>query len=451
MNSNKIVNLANPTSDQDAATRNYVNTEFGSSGVLVNHPTVQGTYTTASTHYLTFVNSTDLPSNSTNKRAILRSDDSLSYNPSSNILTAGTFSGSLSGNASTATSAGSATTAGSAATAGDISKSSTSTFTVGGSERMRISAAGYVGIGTTSPEHPLDIGTSIPGLVTSGYYIANNGGSLFNFTFGGQSGQNEAISIKTTSSIWISSGGSKLFVTSDKRIKTNVANLNADKTMNIFRNIRPISFDFIDPMKNYNKKHFGFIAQEVNEVLPEGISLNKDVIPNNMMKGGITKPSETGEEPHFTLKLDDTDIILQYLLLTTDNPLIFDISNSYSSTNIYKFKIYGGEKWAKEQDIYIRSDYNVIDDKYTYVIGMKKDVYDVVITEPTLFVYGQYVNDLHILEHDTIYTVATAALQEVDRQQQADKARIAELEAKVSEQQSLINDILERLKKVEKA
>jgi hypothetical protein len=55
------------------------------------------------------------------------------------------------------------------------------------------------------------------------------------------------------------------------------------------------------------------------------------------------------------------------------------------------------------------------------------------------------------LEHDTIYTVATAALQEVDRQQQADKARITELEAKVSEQQSLINDILERLKALEKA
>jgi hypothetical protein len=51
------------------------------------------------------------------------------------------------------------------------------------------------------------------------------------------------------------------------------------------------------------------------------------------------------------------------------------------------------------------------------------------------------------LDKDTIYTVATAALQEVDRQQQADKVRIAELEAKVAEQQSLINDILERLKK----
>jgi len=148
------------------------------------------------------------------------------------------------------------------------------------------------------------------------------------------------------------------------------------------------------------------------------------------------------------LKPDDTDITLQYLLLTTDSPLFIDISNSYSSNDTYKFKVYCGKEWAKEHDIYIRSDYNVTDDKYTYVIGMKKEAYDIALTEPTLFVYGQYVYDLHILDHDTIYTVATAALQEVDRQQQADKARIAELEATVSAQQSLINDILERLKKI---
>jgi hypothetical protein len=37
------------------------------------------------------------------------------------------------------------------------------------------------------------------------------------------------------------------------------------------------------------------------------------------------------------------------------------------------------------------------------------------------------------------------------RQQQADKARITELETTVAQQQSLINDILERLKALEKA
>ena len=68
-----------------------------------------------------------------------------------------------------------------------------------------------------------------------------------------------------------------------------------------------------------------------------------------------------------------------------------------------------------------------------------------------IFIYGQEIHDFHSLEKDAIYTVATAALQEVDRQQQADKARIAELETTVATQQSLINDILERLKALEKA
>ena len=397
----------------------------------------------------------------------MRTDTNLYYNPNVNTLYAGIFSGSLSGSA---TSAG---TAGSAGSAGDISKSSDSTFTINGSEHMRITSAGYVGIGTTSPATKfhvagntqlttLGIGTASPqaplhvaswsDLAPSGtgFYWNKNAGSGYdpNTTY--------TISIITNQSILIR--GAHIWITSDQRIKTNIVNLNADKMMNVFRSLRPISFDFIDPMKNYGKKHFGFIAQEVNEILPEGISLNSDVIPNNMMKANIAKPSETDETPCFTLKPTDTDITLQYLLLTTDTPLIFDISNSYSSANTYKFKVYGGEKWTKEHDIYIRSDYNVTDDKYTYVIGLKKEAYDVVITEATLFVYGQYVNDLHILDHDTIYTVATAALQEVDRQQQADKARIAELEnqvsnleAKVSEQQSLINEILERLKALEKA
>ena len=386
------------------------------------------------------------------------------YNPSTNTLTAETFSG-------TATS---------------------SSYAINGIYNttngwVLYSNNGRIGIGTTSPAALLDVRGAITATgdvnaaaftATGNFYTQQyiTGGVIFAtgvigynvytgtgryFDSNGNIGRVIAnytanISIVSDNSIWIK--GLHLWVTSDRRIKTNIVSLNADKMMNIFRTLRPISFDFIDPMKNGNKKHFGFIAQELIEVLPEGISLNTDVIPNNMMKGGITKPSETGEEPNFILKPDDdTDITLQYLLLTTDSPLKFDTANPYSSTNVYKFKVYCGEKWAKEHDVYIRSEYNVIDDKYSYVIGMKKEAYDVAMMEPTLFVYGQYVYDLHILEHDTIYTVATAALQEVDRQQQADKARIAELEnhvsileAKVSAQQSLINDILERLKALER-
>ena len=444
MNSKKIVNLANPTSDQDAATQFYVKaaaaaaTAVGSAAqttantAVTNAAAAQTTANTAATNAAAAQTTANTVTTATNHYTATAAAQYLypANDRPAGILTNGDFRMYVQ-------------------PGGNIGIGTTSPqvlLDVRG--RLNITGLIYatnrIGIGTESPEAPLHVSSSDtinPG--GTGYYLNQNGSSALNGAFATN------ISIITEKSILIR--GTHIWITSDQRIKTNIVNLNADKMMNIFRNLRPISFDFIDPMKNYNKKHFGFIAQEVNEILPEGISLNTDVIPNNMMKGDIAKPSETDEEPHITLKPDDADITLQYLLLTTDSPLKIDTANPYSSKDTYKFKIYGGDKWAKEHDIYIRSDYNVTDDKYTYVIGMKKEAYDVVITESTLFVYGQYVNDLHILDHDTIYTVATAALQEVDKQQQADKARIAELEATVASQQSLINDILERLKTLEKA
>ena len=370
-----------------------------------------------------------------------------------NLTVSGTINGTLNGNASTSTnasyanSAGSASSAGSAGSATSAGSASYVNSGIHDSGGWRLyNSGGMIGIGTTSPSFPLEINTT-----TSGSFGPNVHYLAPNLHSGQWASANIAsgISLKTSGSIWMN--GAHLIFSSDHRIKKNIVQLNTDKMMTILRKMRPVSFDFIDPMKNNNKKHFGFIAQEVNEILPEGITLNTDVIPNNMMKACITKPSETDEEFNFTLKPIDTDITLQYLLLITDSPLKFDNANLYSSTNVYKFKVYCGEEWEKEQDIYIRSNYNLTDDKYTYVIGMKKEAYDVVLMEPTLFVYGQYIYDLHILDHDMIYTVATTALQEVDRLQHADKARITELEVTVAGQQSLINDILERLKTLEKA
>ena len=54
-----------------------------------------------------------------------------------------------------------------------------------------------------------------------------------------------------------------------------------------------------------------------------------------------------------------------------------------------------------------------------------------VVTGNQLFIYGQQVNDFVFLKKDAIWTVATAALQEVDRQLQAEKARNDALEARI--------------------
>jgi len=71
------------------------------------------------------------------------------------------------------------------------------------------------------------------------------------------------------------------------------------------------------------------------------------------------------------------------------------------------------------------------------------------ITKNTYFLYGQLVDDFHKIDVDQIHNITTAALQEVDRQQQSDKARIAELEQEVATQKSTIATILDRLEKIE--
>ena len=56
---------------------------------------------------------------------------------------------------------------------------------------------------------------------------------------------------------------------------------------------------------------------------------------------------------------------------------------------------------------------------------------DTDIAGEDVFVYGQVVHDFHHLNKDYLWTIATSALQEVDRQLQQEKARNDRLEARI--------------------
>ena len=79
-----------------------------------------------------------------------------------------------------------------------------------------------------------------------------------------------------------------------------------------------------------------------------------------------------------------------------------------------------------------------------------------VVAGNQLFVYGQQVDDFVFLKKESIFTVATAALQKVDRIQQQHDAQIAGLEAAVASRDEQIDelrgelsDIVSRLESLE--
>ena len=73
-----------------------------------------------------------------------------------------------------------------------------------------------------------------------------------------------------------------------------------------------------------------------------------------------------------------------------------------------------------------RKDLNIVEvvDEHTIRV-------DTEVSGEDVFVFGQVVQDFHHLNKDYLWTIATSALQEVDRQLQAEKARNDRLEARL--------------------
>ena len=103
----------------------------------------------------------------------------------------------------------------------------------------------------------------------------------------------------------------------------------------------------------------------------------------------------------------------------------------------YKIKFYGENNIIYE-GIVISFENNtlIVDLDKEYILPADINLIN------NIFVYGQQITDFNVLKKDAIWTIATAALQEVDRQQQGDKLRIIELENKVSSLETLIDNII---------
>jgi hypothetical protein len=271
-----------------------------------------------------------------------------------------------------------------------------------GAWRLYVEPGGNIGIGTTVPLCPLHVNGSAQVMTGDSTYLYREGIA-----------SRVAAANRATTALfeggWIAYSAGVIQY-SDKRIKTDIINIDSTTNIEIFRKIIPVTHGYIDKLEYGNLNKYGFIAQEIQKLLPGAVVPKTQVIPSIYNKAAI--------------------INTQNKFLLSFNKPIQDIQQFKIGIKLKCYDIKNAIVWVTIKDI--------ID---TQNIEIEEE-----IKNDELFVYGHSVDDFLQIEKDAIFTVATAALQEVDRQQQADKARIAELEATVATQQSLINDILERLK-----
>jgi hypothetical protein len=121
-----------------------------------------------------------------------------------------------------------------------------------GGEKMRITSGGSVYIGLTSS------GTNVFAVsynaVVSSLYVTN-AGSIGSYTFG-------------TGPVYANAGLLTMTNPSDIRLKDNINNISWG--LSDILKLRPVSYHWKDDKANQGKQ-FGFVAQEVQEVMPEAI------------------------------------------------------------------------------------------------------------------------------------------------------------------------------------
>jgi hypothetical protein len=261
---------------------------------------------------------------------------------------------------------------------------------------MRIKPNGNVGIGTTTPHAKLQVNGQEGALSASSASSFNtwaNGGNYETHNNFAITGISIHASHDIVSGSYIASHRSNI-TASDERIKKDIVDLEDGPALETLRLLKPKRYKYKDVVRGGTDPVWGFIAQEVRETLSYATQLRQDSIPN----------------------------IYEMVNISTDSSVItftnFDTSTLESGTKVLKV-------FDESDTEHFITFTEVIDDNS---LRIEEDL----SKWTQLFVYGQRVDDFVFVQKDAIWTVATAALQEVDRQLQAEKEKVTTLETQLA-------------------
>ena len=282
-----------------------------------------------------------------------------------------------------------------------------------------IATNGKMGVGTSSPIAKLHINGG------STTYIGSVGNydplSYFNFYNSTLDHSNSSWWGSPSASIYASkdilSGG--YFVSgrggvsaSDSRIKKEIVDVEDGAALETLRLLKPKQYQYVDEFESGTEPVWGFIAQEVRETLPYATQLRTECIPN------IYEVANVSASNVITLTNFDTSGLESNVMVLK----VYDTENKEHLINIAEVVDEHSVRVDEDLTEWIRS----IDESGNVVAGNQ------------LFVYGQQVDDFVFLKKEAIWTVATSALQEVDRQLQAEKEKVASLEERLAALEAIV-------------
>jgi hypothetical protein len=242
-------------------------------------------------------------------------------------------------------------------------------------ERMRIKSNGNVGIGTTNPGFPLEIGTVATNTFASSYGFYSGSGLTTGIT-GAQS-----VGAKIAGYVWSTNG---FLATSDARIKI-VNPEPISNCLNAVNQLRVCKYEYIDKITDKSNK-LGFIAQEVQKAIPESVTISESIVPN------IFKMAESVQSNVIT--------IADHGLVAGDTVKL----------------VYGSGA--------VETNVCIVLDTSTFQVEAE-------IKDESVFVYGKKVNDFLTLDHTQVFTCAIGAIQELSTENTALKQSLASATARL--------------------
>lgn len=270
-------------------------------------------------------------------------------------------------------------------------------------EKMRLTKEGYLGIGTEPTSGFLHVNGTITTSLTARYY-AENGSS------------NTQTADRPLSAYFNSHiACSELQVHSDERIKENIEEVDDTSSLQKLRDINLVSYNYKDRLKKGDGRVVGFIAQQVKEHLPEAINEIKDIIPNEMRV------------------LDD---------ISWNGTKMSSVSLNSVSGVKYRF--------------YVSNEADASDEVMKEVVGNEDNTFTFDQQWTNVFCYGKEVGDFHTLDKQKLFALNFSATQELDRQFQVEKDKVATLEtdlttekAKTATLESQVADLIARVTALE--